>query len=128
PGANQPKELVNADLNEESLTGRDCLKGQNVSLDDLQEAEMFIIRYGQWERFHSESVTTKENDIYKLHLGNLANLLKVGGPLNKAPALEDKPVIVAKDLHVSKLRLLHVHERTGAQPKKSHSYKQWIID
>lgn len=81
-----------------------------MSLDDLQEAEMFRIRYGQRERFHSESVTTKENDIYILHLGNLRNLLKGGGALNKAPVLEDKPVIVAKDLHVSKLNLLHVHK------------------
>ncbi len=95
---------------------RSAFGGQCVTLEDLQEAEMSIIRYAQQQRFKEEidalsagkSAVRKESPIYKLDPRMEDGLLRVGGRLSRAALPEEtrRPLVLSKDQHISTLILM----------------------
>ena len=95
----------------------------NLSLDELDMAEMAVVRYCQRQRFQEEIETLKkgslnvrkDSSIYKLDPKLDLEVLRVGGRLSRAAMPEDAkhPAILPKDHHVSKLILEKIHQQVG---------------
>lgn len=101
---------------------RGALSGQALTLDDLLEAEMSIIRYCQKQRFHKEMTAlsagrpvARDSVVYKLDPRMEDGLLRVGGRLSRAAMPEESkhPLILSKDQHVSTLILRSIHQQLG---------------
>lgn len=83
------------------------LSKTSITVDDLKEAEVEIIRHCQRKRFQEEITSLKKGEpvkrsshIYKLNPILQDGILRVGGRLNRATKPEESkhPVILAKDL------------------------------
>lgn len=97
-------------------------RGQDLTPDDLSDAEMSILHFVQRERFPDEisallsgREVKQESPISKLDPVLEHGLLRVGGRLSKAAMPEETkhPVILSKDQHVSALLLKYIHEQIG---------------
>lgn len=94
-----------------------------LTVDELSQAEVAIIRYCQQLRFQEEitalssprSTVSRHSSIYKLDPVLEDGLLRVGGRLSKGAMPEDAkhPFILSKDQHISGLILKHVHSAVG---------------
>lgn len=99
------------------------LGGQSLSLEDLFEAEMAIVRFSQQQEFQDENQqlkhgscgVKKESSIYRLDPLLDDTLIRVGGRLRKAamPIEFKHPIILSKNHHISNLLLRHIHEQLG---------------
>ena len=119
------------------------LKGHSLTPHDLAKAEKSIIQHVQRHKFIAEiaslkgsfKTVPKESPLYKLDpVMDDDEILRVGGRLSKAalPAESKHPVILSKDLHVSKLILSHIHHQLG-HAGRNHmlsrlQQKYWIIN
>ena len=120
----------------------------NLTSDDLDKAEMVIIRHIQDESFpqemnacqrkHEEKTgidkpLKKSSKLGKLNPEYRDGLLRVGGRLRNAPIAEDEkhPVILPKNHHVSKLIIQHIHRKIGHQGRNhilaELRQKYWVI-
>lgn len=118
------------------------LKGQSLTPQDVTRAELSIIRYVQHQRFKDEITSlqsgmksiSKDSPLYRLDPVMDGEILRVGGRLSKAslPVESKRPVILAKDLHVSTLILRHIHQQIGHAGRNymlsSLMRKYWIIN
>lgn len=97
--------------------------GQSLSLDDLFEAEMAIVRFSQQQQFQDEIEQLKSgsngvkmnSSLYRLDPVLDNELIRVGGRLRKAamPIESKHPIILSKNQHISHLLLRHIHEQLG---------------
>lgn len=118
---------------------RDKKDIQALSVQDLQEAEVAIIRFCQETNFADEMTAVRKGNTVKTssHLRKLSpvlqdRLIRVGGRLSRsAMPLESKhPVIMAKNHQVTQLIIRHIHENVG-HSGRSHTLsrlrqKFWI--
>lgn len=97
-------------------------KPLRLSLQELTQAELAVIRYCQNQRFQLEIAAlstgkpiSKGSEIYKLDPVLDKGLLRVGGRLSKASMPEEskRPFILSKDLHISALILQYIHKHLG---------------
>ncbi len=94
-----------------------------LTVDELEQAEIELIRFTQREKFADEIATLQKNkapvkrssSIYKLDPMLQDGVLRVGGRLNKSALPEEtkRPVILSKDLRIATLILQHIHEELG---------------
>ncbi|KAL2077938.1 hypothetical protein ACEWY4_025623 [Coilia grayii] len=93
-----------------------------LSLGEIKEAEMQIIKFCQTKRYAEElsclqgGVSVKRSShLYKLNPVLEEGVLRVGGRLSRAVMSEDSkhPAIVAKDLPIANLILQHIHKEVG---------------
>lgn len=118
------------------------LSGQQMSLEDLEKAEIAIVQFTQSQFFPSEieMLTTKTPEIkrksvlYKLDPYVKDGVLRVGGRLNKITTGEERkcPAMIPKNSHVSKLILQYMHKITG-HGGRNHMLselrrKYWIVN
>lgn len=99
------------------------LGNQNVSLEDLREAEISIIAFCRRERFPMEFVALssgktevpRSNCILKLGPFLDGKVVRVGGRLSEAAIPENikHPLLLAKDQHITDLLLCHFHLQLG---------------
>ena len=120
----------------------------NLTSDDLDKAEMVIIRHIQDETFpqemnacqkkHEEKTgidkpLKKSSKLGKLNPEYRDGLLRVGGRLRNAPIAEDAKhqVILPKNHQVSKLIIQHIHRKIGHQGRNhilaELRQKYWVI-
>lgn len=94
----------------------------HLSLQELTQAELSIIRYCQNQRYQKEIAALfdgkpipKNSEIYKLDPFVDKGMLRVGGRLTKASMPEESkyPFILSKDLHISTLILQYIHKYLG---------------
>ncbi|XP_074641192.1 uncharacterized protein LOC141898938 [Tubulanus polymorphus] len=107
------------------------LNTNKLSTDDLQRAELAIIKCVQEDYFRKELVILRSNDrkliprgsqLYQLDPVLEDDIIRVGGRLRKAYFLEYEqrhPVVLPRCSHVSKLILLSVHASVGHLGKSS---------
>ena len=120
------------------VTSGSCI----LTVDELSEAEMAIIRYCQQLRFSEEiaaltsckATVSRQSSIYRLDPVLNDGLLRVGGRLSKGAMPEEvkHPLILSKDQNVSSLILKHVHQNLG-HSGRSHTLsavrkKFWITN
>lgn len=94
-----------------------------LTLDDLLEAEVAIIRYCQQQKFSEEiaalssgrGTVSRRSPIYRLDPVLEDELLRVGGRLSRGAMPEEAkhPLILSKDQHIATLILRHVHQHLG---------------
>ncbi|KAK7938715.1 hypothetical protein WMY93_002041 [Mugilogobius chulae] len=93
-----------------------------LSVEDMDAAEKVIVRFCQRTRYPEEfaclergECLKKTSHLYKLNPILDDGLIRVGGRLSRAamPVEAKHPVILAKDLHLARLILCHVHQETG---------------
>lgn len=94
-----------------------------LSIEDISEAELAIIRFCQQQRFSEEIATlsagkgtvSKQSPLYKLDPRLDNGLLRVGGRLARGSLPEEAkhPLILSKDQHIATLLLRNIHERLG---------------
>lgn len=102
------------------------LGGQSITLDDLLKAEKAIVEFCQKQRYSEEMSRIEKASLVGKCLNRLSSLykldpvmdngvLRVGGRLDKSAMPEEskRPMILPKDLHISKLILQHIHEQLG---------------
>lgn len=97
------------------------LKKSHLSPEELETAELEIIRLSQEKMFPDELACLKRGEsvkkgscIYGL-CPTLNGVLRVGGRLSRASMPEESkhPVILAKNSHISDILLRHIHEEVG---------------
>lgn len=111
--------------------------GQSLSLEDLCEAEMAIVRFSQQQQFQDEIEQLKSGSngvkmnsrLYRLDPVMDNELVRVGGRLRKAamPIESKHPVILSKSQHISHLLLCHIHEQLG-HCGRNHMLSKLILD
>ncbi|KAL2086450.1 hypothetical protein ACEWY4_017509 [Coilia grayii] len=94
-----------------------------ISVNDMEDAEMAIVRYCQRQGFAHEvsslqkgmQCVSQNSPIYRLDPFIDSGTLRVGGRLRKGamPTEQKHPAILPKDHHVSKLIVHHAHEEVG---------------
>ncbi len=93
-----------------------------LSAEELDKAELEIIRFSQKKKFPEEFSGLQKGKSVKghSHIYTLCPLLengvlRVGGRLSRSsmPAEAKHPIILAKDLHISTLLLMHIHQEVG---------------
>lgn len=93
-----------------------------LSVEEIKEAELEIIKFCQKRRFPEEFSCLQKGEyvkgsshIYKLSPILDEGVLRVGGRLSKAAMPEESkhPAIIAKDLHISDLIIQHIHQEVG---------------
>ena len=106
-------------INREMVKARGA-KGHKLSSDDLSMAERAILQFCQKDRFNSEMCALlsgkrvkRSSPIYKLDPVMEEGFLRVGGRLSRTAMPEERkrPIILAKDQHVSVLILRNIHEQ-----------------
>ncbi|XP_030842249.1 uncharacterized protein LOC105438717 [Strongylocentrotus purpuratus] len=94
----------------------------SLTVQELNNAEVEVIKHVQRRSFPDEYVkgiekkTRKQgNPLEKLNPVMVDGLLRVGGRLSKAPILNDEkhPMILPNDHHVTKLLVVHHHQKVG---------------
>ncbi|MGH0117086.1 UNVERIFIED_CONTAM: hypothetical protein FKN15_030931 [Acipenser sinensis] len=109
-------------LDKEMQSFKASLDKRNVTVKDLKDAELEIIRYSQRKKFPEEISTLqkgesvkKSSHIYKLNPVLQDGVLRVGGRLSRAAMPEESkhPAILSKDLHVAELILREIHQDVG---------------
>lgn len=97
-------------------------KEKCLSLEEIKEAELEIIKFSQRRKFPEEFSCLQRGEcvkgnshIYKLSPLLEDGVLRVGGRLSKAAMPEESkhPAIIAKDLHISDLILRQIHQEVG---------------
>ena len=95
---------------------------RSLTVVDLDEAELAIVKFCQGKRFPEELIclekgqpVKRSSHLHKLCLQLQDGILRVGGRLSRLsmPVEEKHPIILAKDLHISELLLRHVHQEVG---------------
>ena len=111
-----------------------------LSVSDVAEAELALIRFSQGDSFSTEIVKLQEgrmvskgSPLYRLSPVIQDGILRVGGRLNRSAMQEESkhPVILAKDSHITPLILRSVHEELG-HSGRNHvlskvRQKYWIL-
>lgn len=101
---------------------KDKLTSQNLSVDDMAQAEEAIVCFVQEQSFYEEMsalkkgwTVKKSSRIYRLDPVMVNGVLRVGGRLSRSAMPEEvkHPAILPKGSHVSKLILTHIHELVG---------------
>lgn len=101
---------------------RTSFKPTQISVEDLNQAELDIIRFCQKEKFseevsalHKGQSVKRNSHLYKLNPVLQEDLLRVGGRLSWAamPEIAKQPIILSRDFHISDLVLQQIHEETG---------------
>jgi len=97
--------------------------GQSLSLEDIVEAEIAIVRFSQQQQFQDEIEQLKsgskevkrKSSLYRLDPVLDNELIRVGGRLGKAamPIESKHPIILSKNQHISHLLLRHIYEQLG---------------
>lgn len=104
----------------------DAFKSKTVpsclSVEELEKAELEIIRFCQWRRF-TEELSRLQNGkgvkgcshIYRLCPLLEDGVLRVGGRLSRSsmPAEAKHPIILTKDFPISDILLRHIHQVVG---------------
>ena len=97
-------------------------KEKCLSLEEIKEAELEIIKFSQRRKFSEEFSCLQRGESVKgnSHIYRLSPLLedgvlRVGGRLSKAAMPEESkhPAIISKDLHISDLILRQIHQEVG---------------
>lgn len=114
---------------------------ETLTVDDLKDSKLEIIRHCQRKRFHKKINSLKNGEpikrsshLYKLNLVLQDGTQRVGGRLNCAAMPEESkdPAISAKDLRVSELILQEVHkevDHSGCNHVVSKlRLKYWILN
>ncbi|KAL4008773.1 hypothetical protein ACER0C_002625 [Sarotherodon galilaeus] len=95
---------------------------ENLTVDDLKEAELEIISHCQRQKFQEEITALQKGEpvkrsshIYKLNPLLQDGILRVGGRLSRSALPEEfkHPVILDKSLRVSELILQEIHKEVG---------------
>ncbi|XP_054869314.1 uncharacterized protein LOC129349591 [Amphiprion ocellaris] len=128
-------------MNKEMANYKKSLKQTYLTVDDLRQAELDIIRYCQQIKFQEEisalqrkETVKKGSRIYKLNPQLQEGILRVGGRLSRAcmPTEAKHPMLLPKDHHVVDLILQDAHELLGHSGRNhvlSHiRQRYWIID
>lgn len=99
------------------------LNKEPLNVENLNAAEMEIIRYCQRCRFQAEISALKKGElqvkgsspICKLDPVLQHGILRVGGRLSKSAMPEESkhPIIMPNDLHPTTLLLRDIHEKVG---------------
>ncbi len=93
-----------------------------LSVDELDESEMEIVRFSQRMRFPEELISLqrgeevkRSNPLYRLNPVLEAGVIRMYGRLDNAVMPEESkhPIILSKDLHISELLLRHIHDEVG---------------
>lgn len=101
---------------------RDKLPTQNLSVDDMAQAEEAIVHFIQEHSLHEEktalkrgSTVKKSSSLYRLDPVLKNGILRMGGRLSRSALPEEvkHPAILPKSGLVSKLILSYIHELTG---------------
>ena len=119
PDTEKQKQLIEIEMKR----FKDIQKVHNLSLDELDIAEMAVVQFCQRQGFQEEIETLqkgslnvrKDSSIYKLDPKLDLEVLRVGGRLSRAamPEHAKHPAILPKDHHVSKLILRKIHQQAG---------------
>ncbi|KAL0177328.1 hypothetical protein M9458_026222, partial [Cirrhinus mrigala] len=131
------QERVNKELTRYKMS----LKQTYLTLDDLRQAELDIVRHCQQQKFQEEisalqrkEPVKKGSRICRLNPQLQEGILRVGGRLSRAsmPIEAKHPMLLPKDHHVADLILREAHERLGHSGRNhilSHvRQRYWIID
>lgn len=109
-------------INQEMQKFEPTVRKNFLSLEELEKAEMEIIRLSQIKRFPEElkslrkcGVVKRSSPLYSLNPILKCDIIRVGGRLDNALISEHSkhPIILAKDLHISNLILRQIHEEVG---------------
>lgn len=101
-----------------------------LTVDELKNAEMAIIKFCQKGRFADEfdslqdgRSVSKSSSLFKLCPVLMDGVLRVGGRLSRADMPEDTkhPIILSKDFHISDILLRHIHQEVG------HSGRNYML-
>lgn len=101
---------------------KESFKNTRISVEDLDEAELRIVKFCQKEKFSEEMSALfkgqnvkRSSHLYKLNPILQDGLLRVGGRLSRAamPENSKQPVILSRDFHITNLILQQIHEDTG---------------
>lgn len=110
------------DTRKDGLQSAKNLSCVSLSVEELREAELKIIKFCQRKRFPEEYSSLQKGEsvkrtshIYKLNPVLEDGVLRVGGRLSRAAMPEEAkhPVILAKDQHISDIILRQVHKEVG---------------
>lgn len=128
-------------VNKEITRYKKSLKQTYLTLDDLQHAELDIIRHCQQRKFQEEMSALqrkepikKNSRILRLNPQLQEGIIRVGGRLSRAsmPAEAKHPMLLPKGHYVAELILQDAHERLGHSGRNhvlSHvRQRYWIID
>lgn len=125
--SNQPLKVI-IDENTRKLQSSMC-KGY-LLVDELDKIEMEIVCFSQRTRFPEELTSLQRGEevkrsspLYSLKPILEAGVIRMYGPLNNAVMPEElkRPIILSKDLHISKLLLRHIHNEVG------HSGRNYML-
>lgn len=103
-------------------TFKESYKSAHISVEDLDKAELHIIRFCQKEKFSEEiaalnkrQYVKRSSPLYKLNPILQDGVLRVGGRLSRAamPENNKQPVILSRDFHIADLVLQQIHKETG---------------
>lgn len=108
-------------LEKEMETFKSQLVQPYLSLEDLEMAEVEVIRHSQKKAFSDEIASLKGGKSKKKssHLYRLCpifyNVLRVGGRLSRALMPEDSkhPIILPKNSHIAEILLQYIHKEVG---------------
>ncbi|KAL0152844.1 hypothetical protein M9458_051849, partial [Cirrhinus mrigala] len=126
----EPNQSLEDTINESMRKFRSSIRDSYLSVDELEESEMAIIRFSQKMRFPEELISSQRGEIvkrssplYRLNPTLDAGVIRMYGRLDNAVMPEEPkhPVILAKDLYVSELLIRHIHEEVG------HSGRNYML-
>lgn len=116
------KEQQASSVEEEMKDFKRTAVHKRLTVEDLDQAELAIIRFCQGKRFPEELASLRKGQPVKKssHLHKLCpqlqdGVLRVGGQLSRSsmPVEEKHSIILAKDLHISEVLLRHVDQEVG---------------
>ncbi|XP_077381790.1 uncharacterized protein LOC144021408 isoform X1 [Festucalex cinctus] len=98
------------------------MKKEQLTLDDLIDAELEIIEYSQRQHFSDElemlqkgKQVSRNSQLFRLDPVLEENTMRIGGRLSKSAMPENakRPAIISKSSRVATLILTDIHQRTG---------------
>lgn len=101
---------------------KESYESTHISVEDLENAELDIIRFCQKEKFseeiaalHKRQNVKRSSPLYKLNPIRQDDVLHVGGRLSRAamPVSNKQPIILSRDFHISDLVIQQIHKETG---------------
>lgn len=120
---NRTRKKGESETSDTNMLNATAPKGQALTVEDLCEAELAIIRYCQQQRFGEEIDTlsagkrtvSRQSTLYKLDPQLDDGLLRVGGRLTRGSLPEEAkhPLILSKDQHVATLLVREIHQQLG---------------
>lgn len=109
-------------LQEQMQKYKSTMKGQSLSLEEMEHSESQLIQYSQVKHFPKEIESLKANGfikrnspLYKLDPVLQDGIIRVGGRLDKAAMPEESkhPVILDKHSKIAVLILKDIHQKCG---------------